>query len=439
MISPQSEVTYWGAVGGSDSTTAFQQCADWCGTNGETFRIPDSPLPYRLAAPIQFRTMRQLQPVDSTPPSDIHFSDLLPCNIFGEGNARVVATAAMSTVFEMIFNSSLGNLAPFYSHIENVQIDGAGLATTCLKSNWAMHLDFERCRLVNAQRGFEVFGYGGFRAHHNVIRCANAFYMSGPSNGGGDSILSHNDIYVSQNNGTGFYMGFYSGDTTIRDNVITGEGVLTGTAAVRLVGSTAPANEHFRHIRILENEFYGLNTGVDARGKSSAQKNIFNCRIAGNHTAPGDMNPGQLVYASDCQELLIESNFINGRNFADATDVGIQLVRCEDSVVRGNVAANLKSAAVGMTDCTDCEVFDNKVRDFGKLGTGYVAIDVWGSASRRNHIRRNTIRQTSASYGQYGIAEHTGCDYTYMIDNSIYGCSNPLTKVGANSVATAGV
>lgn len=439
MISPQSEVTYWGAVGGADSTTAFQQCADWCGTNGEPFTVPDVTTPYLISAPIQFRTTRTLAAVDATPPSDLHFSDTLPFEIIGQGNARVRATASIGAMFELIYNSGLNNLGPFYSLVSNLQLDGNGLATSCIKSNWAMHVSVERCRLLGAQRGFEVFGYGGFAARHNVVRCLNAFYMSGASNGGGDSLIEANDIYLNQNNASGVYMGFYSGDTTIRDNVFTGEGALSGLVGVRMVGGTAPGSEHIRHVNVLGNEFYSLNRGVEITGKSPSAKNVFAVRVAQNHTAPGDLLDGQLINASDCSEIVVESNFINARAFADATQPAVVLVRCEDSVVRGNSAANLKSALVSMADCTDCEVFDNKVRDFGKLGTGYVAIDVWGSASRRNHIRRNTIRQTSASYGQYGIAEHPGCDYTYMIDNSIYGCSNPLTKVGAHSVATAGV
>jgi len=439
MLSPQAEVTYWGAIGGSDSTTAFQQCADWCGANGEPFTIPDSPLPYRVGAPIQFRATRTLQAVDATPPSDLHFSDTLPFDIVGHGNARVQAVAAMGSMFEMIYNSALSNLGPFYSAVSNVQLDGNGLATACIKSNWVMHVAVERCRLFNAQRGFEVFGYGVFSARHNVVRCLNGFHLSGANNGGGDSLIEANDIYLTQASASGVYMGFYSGDTTIRDNVMTGEGALTGLAGVRMAGGTAPGGEHIRHVNVLGNELYGLNRGVEMAGKSSAAKNVFAVRVAHNHTAPGDLLDGQLVNATDCSEIVVESNFINGKAFADAAQPAIVLTRCEDSIVRGNSAANLKSSFVTMTDCTDCEVFDNKVRDFGKHGTGYVAIDVWGSASRRNQIRRNTIRQTSASYGQYGVAEHAGADYTYMIDNSIYGCSNPLTKVGAHSVATAGV
>lgn len=440
MISPQSEVTYWGALGGSDSTAAFQQCANWCGSNGQPLVIPDSPLAYLLSAPVELMTTRTLIAPSITPPSNLHFSDCLPVQVMGQGNARMQATAAMPTMFELIYNSALGDLGPFYSQIENVQLDGNGLATSCLKSNWVMHVDIAHCRLVNAQRGFEIFGYGVFRAHHNVVRCLNGFFMSGVNNGGGDSLVHDNDIYLLDPNAIGIYMGFYSGDTTIRDNVFTGENNPASAIGIKMDGTTAPASEHIRHVTVGGNEFYALPVGVQMVGKSSTQKNVFDCRIVGNHTAPnGTFNPGQLVIASDCQEIIIESNFCNGKNFTDVTAAPITLTRCEDSVVRGNIMANGKTAAISLTDCTDCDVSGNKITDFGKLGAGYTMIDIWNSLSRRNQIRRNTIRQTSSSYAQNGIAEHTGADYTFMVDNSIYGCSNPLTKVGTHSVATAGV
>lgn len=439
MISPQSEVTYWGAIGGADSTAAFQQCADWCGEHGESMTIPDDPLYYLISSPILCRTTRQLDPVDISPPSDIHFSDMLPFHIVGHGNARVQAVAAMPSMFELIYNSALSNLGPFYSRVENIQFNGNGLATSCIKSNWVMHLSLAHNRLFGAERGLEIFGYGVARIKENVLRCKHGLFMSGVNNGGGDSVISDNDFYIREAGGSGIYMGFYSGDTTISCNVFTGEDAPASSAAVRMVGNTAPGGEHIRHVNVENNEFYGLTTGVLMAGKGSGQKNVFNCRITGNHTAPsGAHNPGQLVNATDCQEIIIDGNFCNGKNYSDAASVPLQLVRCEDVVVRDNTIANSSSAAIALTDCTDCDILDNKISNFGKLGTGYTAIDLWGSQSRRNNIRRNRIRQTSASYGQYGVAEHTGVNYSYMIDNQIVGVANQLTKVGVNSVAAVG-
>lgn len=436
MISPQSEVTYWGAAPGVDSTGAFRQCADWCGLNGEPIRIPDGQGDYLLSGKVQIKATRDLSPTDTSPSSDLHFTQILPISLLGEGTARVRAVAGgFGAMFEYIYDTSDGDQAPYYSKIEGVHFDGADFGLAGISSQYAMHLHYHRNRFVNLDVGIGYTGYGVAHIEGNVFRCKKGVSLVG---GGGDSFIGGNDFYSPGVNSAGVYLGWWGGNNVIRDNVFTSD--VDGAAyGVQMAGTTAPGSQEIRNNLIEGNEFCGLSSGVRIDGKPSI-KNVWNCVISKNHTIPfGAQNFARLLAAVDCSDILVADNFVNGRRLTDGEGVAIEIIRGDDCIIHGNVIGNLKCGAILLTDCKRTSVTDNRITNVGKNGPGYSAIALYGAGSDENSVRRNTIRQTSTSYAQSGIVEATGVDYTFALDNSIYGMANPLVKVGSHSVMTAGV
>jgi hypothetical protein len=425
----------FGAVGDGviDDTLAIQNAVNEAMKTGKQVII-EGPGPYCISSTIQVKVTRNLAPTDTSPNSDIHFSDNTSAYILGLGTPTLKAIGSISAMMEIIFDTSDSDIGPFYSQVEGIGFDGNSLATTGIKSNFTMHASFERNRFWNLVRGIEYTGYGVARIEANVFKCTYGIYLV---NGGGDSLISANDFYSREGvNSSGVYLGYYSGNTRIFSNVFTNEfGAGFTTYGVQIAGGTAPGSEEIRDQVIRDNEFCGLTTAVRADGKSSGVKNIYRIILDGNRTLPfGAYNPGSLLAAVDCVQLLVSNNFCNAASLPDATSIGVELLRCQEPKLHNNKFNNYAGAALNMTNCTDPEVVSNSLIDCGKLGTSYVVVPIYGSSSARAYFRLNYFRQSNAAYGQYGILEDAGVDYTFSFDNTFVGLLRPHTKVGANSV-----
>ena len=420
--------------GVSDDLPAFQAYADYCGAYGTDFVIPDAGnTPYRLSGKVVFKATRNLDATDTTPASDIHFTDNMPFRIIGRGNARVQATAAMSSMFELIFDTSDSDIGPFYTEIIGVHFDGADLAVAAVKSDYTMHVIFDNNRVHRCVRGVEYTGYGVFRARNNVMKCKYGFYLVG---GGGDSLIESNDWFASENDCAFVYSGYTNGNMVITGNTTTNEASYTTSHGVRIVGSTAPASEENRHNVISNNEFCGLSVGVKANGKASGTKNVWNTIITGNHvTQFGANNPGTLVDLTDCTDFEIFGNFANSKRLVDATALAASFLRCERIRFHDNNIGAYLLAPVFLQDCSGVDVYDNLLIDCGKTASGYTIVDVYGTTGI-NRFFRNLFWQTSVSYAQNGIYERDGANFTYAWDNEFINVGAPLRKAatGVNSI-----
>lgn len=427
----------WGAGargdGSTDDYAALQAYAWFCGYTGSPFILPDSPNDYRISAKIVFKTTRDLATTDITPTSDIHFTDMLPFKVEGQGKAKVVATASMTSMFEFIFDTGDTDIGPFYTTVSNIQFDGNAVATACIKSDYTMHLTVQNCRFHGATRGIDVTGYGVSRYRDNVFRCKYGIYLVG---GGGDTTIASNDFFSAENASACIYLGYYAGDTLISGNVFTNEDAYTTAYAIQMAGSTAAASEEIRDIAVSHNEFCGVTAGVKATGKASGTKNIWRCLISGNHVTPfSSSNTGTLIDATDATDFIIHDNNLNCKRSTDATADAIKLLRCERFEVHHNKIANYLIAPIYDQDGVDNIYSDNILDDVGKTGTGYTVIDVYGSSGARI-FRRNVFRQSSGSYAQNGIYERDSANYTTALDNEFTNISTPQRKAasGTNSV-----
>jgi hypothetical protein len=415
-----------------DDYAALQAYIWVCGYFGQPVIIPDTPDHFPISAKLVFKTTRDLTPSDTTPANDVHFTDLLPFSVNGFGKAKIKATVAMDSMFEFIFDTADSDVGPFYTTVFNIELDGNSLATTCIASNYTMHMSFYLNRLHEAANGISYTGYGGARIEKNTIRCTKGINMTG---GGGDTVIQNNDFYSPSNASACIYFGYYGGNTVVTGNTFTNEGGYTTAYAVQMAGSTAAASEEIRDIKVLANEFCGMSVGVKAAGKASGNKNIWRCIVAGNHVTPfGASNIGMLIEATDCTDFEVYSNFGNGKRVGDASTYFLNLTRCDRFAVYNNNIGNYTLQAMILTNCTDSEVYGNRMYDIGKSASGFTFITVFGSSSARNRFHHNLFNQSSASYAQNGIQEDTGVDTTYANDNEFVSVIRPYIRVGANSV-----
>jgi hypothetical protein len=421
----------YGAVGDgtTDDAAAFQLWANAVCQYGGTGVIPATDNGYKINTKVQFLPSSNLAP--DLPGSDLHFSDMAPVYIRGPG-ARVTAGAAMTSMFEFIFDTSDTDIAPFRSKVEGVAFDGANLATAAIKSDYSMHMEYVGNSFYRLSRGIEYTGYGVFLAKHNVFKCSYGIYLLG---GGGDSTIESNDFYTAANSTSCIWLGYWGGNLTIANNVFTNADGHTGNYGVQMLGSSAAASEEIRHNVISANEFCGLGTAIRADGKATGNRNVWNIVIDRNHVTPyGASNPGQLLAAIDCTDFTVTNNHVNSVRLIDASTSAFDLTRCDRFDIRANAIGAVTTHGAQFTDCTSLLFENNRMTDIGKGSTGNSFVVIWGSATATTRIRGNLFAQSSSSYAQNGVSETTGVNGTICERNEFVTVGVPYVKVGAASV-----
>jgi hypothetical protein len=394
------------------------------------------PGPYMISDTIVVKITRNAtHPFPIPDINDVHFVDLTNATILGYGMPTLKATTAVASIMELIFDTSDSDVGPFYSQIEGLGFDGNNLAIAAIKSDYTMHSAIVRNRIWNIERGIQYNGYAGALIMHNTIRAKHAIYFPGP--GGGDSVIFANDIYAQDGmDSSCFYFGWYSGNTKISGNTFTNPyGSTYLTIGVQVAGGPTSGQEA-RDLVIENNEFCGFKVSIRMDGQASGNKNVYRIIVTGNRTLPfGSQNDGTLVSAVDCRGLHIVDNLLNSSALNTATNKGIDLARCQQTKIADNKFANYNIDALILTNCEDSEVVNNTFIDCAKSGQSFVVVNLYGSSSARNYFKNNYFRQSdSANFGEYGIYENTGVDYTFSFDNTFDGFNIPHTKVGANSI-----
>jgi hypothetical protein len=431
-------VADYGAKGDgiTDDTAAIQAAVNEAMKVGKMVYF-FGPGPFLISSKIQILATRNLAPTAIPPSQGVHISDVVNATIIGFGMPTIKAIAPMASMFELIYDVSDSDIGPFYSKIEGMGFDGNNLATTGIKVDYTMHVEIQKNRLWNLERGIEYFGYGVTSIYKNVFLSKIGIYLVG---GGGDTVIFNNDFYTAPatNNCVGIYHEYFSGNTKILSNVFTNElnqNLGDVSYCIQMSTITALGNQEVRDVIIENNEFCGYATAIRVDGKPSV-KSIYRILVSGNHTNPfGSYNPAQLIAAVDATEFTIVNNFCNTKtfNFFGANQA-IDLVRCERFKISQNRFSNYETAAIAMTDCTDCDIAENSFIDCARASVTGRICDIYGALSERNYFKNNFFRQTNASYGQYVVYENAGVDYTYALNNIFEGFSEGYLKVGSNSV-----
>lgn len=421
----------FGAVGDgvTDDTAAIQAAVNYAMSKNGLVHF-NGPATYLITSKITVKVTRDLTEEIS---GAAQFSDNCAAYLVGYGSPVVKAGAAMSSMFELIYDTTDSDIGPFFSVIEGLGFDGNNVASVGISSNYSLGVTYQNNRFWNLPVGVDYSGYGVIRALRNVFKCSTGFKVSG---GGGDSLFFGNDFYAAANSTSCLVFGYYGGNSRVISNVFTNENGYTSTFAIKLDGTTAATTEEIRNVVISDNEFCGYTTGIYAVGKGGGVYNVYDCIVRGNHTLPyGGSNPGKLLEALDCSGFIVSENKFNSISYSSATETsGLALTRCNDFKVSNNFFENYSNSAVRLTDCVRTTVSENSFYDNGKLGAAYEIVRVGGASSSRNYFTRNRFYQSSDSYAENGIVELAGTNSTFAFDNVFLGVNKPYTKVGAISV-----
>lgn len=408
---------------------ALQSAINAASVRGGRVHIVPPPGKYLINRPLVAKvTLDDLVDVGDLGTSDIHFTDINRIDIVSSG-AWICATAAMTEMLKYTYDTTDSDLTPLYSGVYGLKLDCNGLANDGIFLDWGMHSVVHNNSIFGfLNNGVRWWGRGVHSFTHNTIRGPRCFFIDGAVNGsGGDSFVNDNDLYPTQ---IGMTFQGWSGNTEFSRNTVTREGSgtiigcdLDGTQATRTI----------QDVRILSNEFRGLDTGVKVRRHASA-RNIYNILVEDNHTnAYSTYNSGVLVDATGMDESHIGPNFINGKQISDATGAqAILLTDCRSTSVRGPHAANLTGRFATLTDCQDCSVTNSVLTDVGKGSSSGSAIVIDG-AGLRNIVDQNIAFQSSASYAQTFLTEAGTSNLTRGLGNRLTGFTTPAVLIGASS------
>jgi hypothetical protein len=420
----------FGAVGDgvTDDTASIQAAVDYASTLGCGVLFPQGVYP--ISSEITIRCAADLPATPSG--SEIHFAKSNPVSLYSDGQATLRATAAMDRMVRYTFDASDGDLAPFYSNVEGITFDGAGLAVDALYIEWTMHFQVSRCRFHNyTGSGIRNFGYGVAQYIHNVFKGPRGIFIES----GGDSFIEHNDFFPTTGGVAAIDCGYWSGNTTISSNIFTREEATGNIYAIRLSGDYAPeSNREVRHVNIVKNEFCGMTAGVFSQAFSTGARNVYQCIIADNHVTPfGAFNTGQLADLNSSEGFQIKGNYINKVGFVAATaSSALRLNNCVGMDVFENKFQSLEQQAVSLIDCLRCRVNDNEFTDCGTLGQSFFVVGLSGN-SQHNELKNNYFYQTNDAYAQNGVVEFSGADNNSASDNRFYQVAAPYTIVGSGS------
>ncbi len=392
-LSDAPTIITWGK---HDDTKAIQAAVDRAGAVGGIVEFP--PGVYLISAPIT------VQPTVKLPASFagslLHFSPKSIINVSSNGAGVVVATASMAEMFRWQFNARLSDIAPYYSRMSGLVLDGSGLAKTGVLSNYSMHMEFADNAIYNVAIGLQLIGYGGARIEQNVIQAATDIQLggNGSSPGGGDSSIIHNDLYPSNGSGIaiGIDIGPWGGNTSVTGNTmsrVTNGGV--GTAiGVRWSGNedTAGSGSHeIRNVVVDANEFSGFDYGVYGVGFSSQSRNVWNNEIVHNHitaNAPkGTKAQATLVSLTHVDDTLIRDNWANGIHITAAAGPVIVLDDTRRTLISGNDAGGYVGPFLQNTSDIDTWLRGNKDGT-----TGNTTYGVGGNAIGRDAVDLQAFR-----------------------------------------------
>jgi hypothetical protein len=357
--------------------------------------------------------------------------------LIGNGTAKIIAGAAMSTMLEVTYNGSTSPAAtvtPYFSKIEGIYFDGNNLATTCLKTSQLTsgggYFTITRSRFYQASVGIEWGCVGIFDINQNLFQCNTGIFMNDK---GGDSLIKHNDFYFRANGDKAIYMIGYSGATEISTNTFNVETV-PGTCYAIYADNTSVPTHANRHIRILSNEFYGC-IGFKVIGPSTSNRSIYECTVAFNHTIDSFVGggPGILVDAQYVTNLSVVENFAGLYFGTSLASYQIKLDSCSYCNINSNTIQGTTSSAVNIISCTWTQLNNNKFINCGTAGTSekYVVID----GGYGTQVVSNLVIQENTADGNTFVYEQNSADGTYFTDNVCNSyITTPFYKIGFNSV-----
>ena len=168
---------------------------------------------------------------------------------------------------------------------------------------------------------------------------------------------------------------------------------------------------------IMKNKTYGtaINLVTSPNYSYTKHGSIDGLRIANNQLY--DDAAGITVYFATNAEIY--GNTINFSGNLGGGGKGINLQRCNSTVVHDNNVSNTDQMGFYIKDCVSTEIYGNTITDCGFKSTDFHAIDLRGTCSDLK-IHNNTIERTNNSLSEYFIVSHCdGSGSTQIVDNTM--------------------
>ncbi|MGA0595598.1 hypothetical protein [Enterovirga sp. CN4-39] len=328
----------------------------------------------------------------------IHWNRIPQIRLSSDGDARIVAGAAMTRMLYYTDNSS-GQYPPYSTLIEGISFDGANLANRCIENFYAFNLRIVRCKFIRAVFGYYNNGAGIASIHYNKFFTRFGVYNIK----GGDNEIYENDFYPMED-GAGVYLACGTGNERIHNNTFTvlpGQEPAFGVHVNAKDTAGVPAGAEYgilgtiRNVKVNNNEFNNtsravLLTAMDATERAAwvashpgfafpftslgEDRNLFGVEIEGNHVF-GSTSPANvaLLDATDAKDIRVGPNFVGQTYFESQNqEIAIATVRCLDVAVSGGKYDGCE-APMYFTDSSRVAVTDvNFVRGGSALNANIV-------------------------------------------------------------------
>ncbi|MDN8068822.1 right-handed parallel beta-helix repeat-containing protein [Burkholderia vietnamiensis] len=366
--------------------------------------------------PIEFPFDRDVyitRPIDLMPKSanstwtgivGIHTSRANGILLRGQGGRAIKAAPNFSGgdyMLRFIYDGVNNWIAPQWSALEDLILDGSGIVSKGLISNYCMNVQLRRIRATGVSTAFKWIGYGVAA----IDRCtAFADVCVDVTEGGGDSWITKCDFYPTSR---GVLVGPSGGNLTVDSSVFTRQDADFPLGATPIaVASTLSASE-LRDVRVRNCEFSGMQFGVSLAG--TVADSVKRIVIEGCHTTPsagGALWSGALAHLENTREATIRGNFIGfpgNRTVASPAVPGIGLIGCNNVSMSDNQYSYLNASALVATNCVGLTHVGNRVNNAAMTdGTGTA---IYLENVTDSLIDSNLGQKTEATAGSTFISE----------------------------------
>lgn len=425
----------FGAVGNgiTDDTIALQNMANAACLAGAHVIFP-SYKNYKITSEITWKP--QISDGYSppyVPPSDILFIQKRPVLVSMNGS-KITAGAAMTNMFQFVFDAINNWLAPFFSIVNGGVFNGAGFATNAIYSNFCLGLEAHDNRIYGVTAGIKCTGYGTHNFSNNYIRATTCFDLT---DGGADSLYIHNDLYPQSR---AFYMtAATGGQLRIFSNSGTNElGSTSPGTTVYFVQIDATANtDVLRDVAVIDNGVAGFTSFIFARGNTN---NLRNFVIAENNALDyGTKQDLSLIDATSSASWTINENHFHPTGVNTTAEVIVMTNDVRSKIIGNEIgygsASIVGNSAIHLLFANRTEVASNLFYDVGDPATNTKVVRITNGSGKVN-VHDNTFDQDdTVTFAPNGIVEEGTSNNNYFHDNVFNNFNTPITIVGAATVA----
>ena len=459
-VASVGELSVVGSAGIPDDTAKIQRMVDFVMANGATLVMP-TDRDYGISSTIYIRPVANRNTGFSGASGSQHFANQPSFDWINSGNSRIVALAAMDAMVEVIAaTGGITSVRACWMYLSKVRLDGNGLASKCVKTDWSYRNKYHAVRTTGAQYGFYIDHDAGSEWLGCEFNCTVAGLHA---NYAGDWTIIGGDCWVTQ---AGFSLG---GGSNSRISGVTFTGVDNGDTTtvckcVTLKIATAEnpvSGNRSRSVKVFACESAGcdwLVYGDDTDGDGNAE--IWNVNITDNHLVRTTRRPNAgIAYLRNANSVSLSGN--QHGDYQGATGAGpsvrfenvnafsirdmfnnivgdaIYAINCNGGVISGSVfqdcGVNAFARIVRLDTCAEVAVVGNSVR--WSIGVTPAPSAQFGHevAGNRNRFANNAIDTTKMVRPYTRAGAQTKMEHEYFGEDAFAGATiNAGAELGIN-------